>query len=97
MVKKNNKSSSGKIFKDIFIISLLSAISGFILGLLFAPQSGRNFRKYILNRLKEIIERSKFAAIEARIKTEEIIERSREKVEEAASKFSEYEDKNIRK
>ncbi|MBM3708429.1 MAG: YtxH domain-containing protein [Actinobacteria bacterium] len=89
MNKKNSKNLSVSIFRDIFIISLLSAFSGFVLGLLFAPQSGRNFRKYLSSRFREVVDRSKFAVIEARIKAEEIIEKSREKVEKAASRFSE--------
>jgi gas vesicle protein len=88
MSNKNNRNSSGRVFRDIFIISLLSAFSGFMLGLLFAPQSGRNFRKYLTNRFKEVVDRSKFAVIEARVKAEEIIEKGREKVEGVASKLS---------
>jgi gas vesicle protein len=59
-----------------------------MLGLLIAPQSGRNFRKYLINRFKEVVDRSKFAVIEARVKTEEIIEKGREKVEGIASKLA---------
>ncbi|MBM3710573.1 MAG: YtxH domain-containing protein [Actinobacteria bacterium] len=89
MGKKNKKNSSGKIFRDIFIISFISAFSGFMLGLLFAPQSGRNFRRYLLSMFREAVDRSKFAVVEARVKAEEIIEKSREKVEKAASRLSE--------
>jgi len=89
MGNKSKKNSSGKIFRDIFLISFLSAFSGFMLGLLFAPQSGRNFRKYLSSLFKEMVDRSKFAVVEARVKAEEILEKSREKVEKAASRLSE--------
>ncbi len=88
MVKNRNKNSSGRIIRDIFIISMLSAFSGFILGLIFAPESGKKFRRRILSQLKEAVDRSKFAVVEARVKAEEIIDKSKSKSEDISSKKS---------
>ena len=86
--KYNERISSARIFKDIFIISLISAFSGFVLGLLFAPQTGKNFRKYLISKAGDVIDRSKFAVIEARIKAGELLEKGKEKVEEVSSKLT---------
>jgi len=77
---KNNKSTlSGKICREIFIVSLIAGFSGFMLGLLFAPQSGRKSRKFLAEQLREIIDRGKFAIIEARVMAEELLEKNRNK------------------
>ena len=77
---KNNKSkSSGKICREILIVSLIAGFSGFVLGLLFAPQSGRKFRKFLVEQFKEIVDRGKFAVIEAKVMAEEFLDKNREK------------------
>ena len=81
MVKKKNN-STGHLFRDIFIVSLVAAFAGFILGLLFAPQSGREFRKRLAEYSKYAIERGKFAVIEAKVMAEEIIDKSRSKADQ---------------
>ena len=73
---KNQSGNPGRVFRDIFVISLVAGFSGFFLGLLFAPQTGRNFRKGLLNKINDMIDRSKFAVIEARVKAEEFLEKA---------------------
>jgi|APFre7841882724_1041349.scaffolds.fasta_scaffold04804_6 hypothetical protein len=80
MGNKNNNSS--RIFRNVFMASMLAGFSGFMLGLLFAPQSGRKFRKMLSEKFIEIVDRSKFAVVEARVKAEEFIDRTREKEDE---------------
>lgn len=85
--KYDERVSSARIFKDIFIISLISAFSGFMLGLLLAPQTGKNFRKYLIGKAGDVIDRSRFAVMEARMKAGELLEKGKEKVEEVSSKL----------
>jgi len=79
---KNNNNSTGHLFRDIFIVSLVAAFAGFMLGLLFAPESGREFRKRLVKQFKDVVDRSKFAVIEAKVMAEEIIDKSRSKADQ---------------
>ena len=79
MGNKNKSKSSGKIFGNIFLAVIVAAFSGFFAGLLFAPQSGKNFRRFLAKKSLELIDRSKFAMIEAKVKAEEFIEKNLEK------------------
>ena len=78
---KKKTNSTGHLFRDIFIVSLVAAFAGFLLGLLFAPQSGREFRKRLAEYFKDAVDRSKFAVIEAKVMAEEIIDKSRSKAD----------------
>lgn len=86
--RNNSNYSGGRFFKDILITSAVAAFCGFVVGLLVAPQTGRNFRNMIFEKTKEIIDRSRFAVIEARVKTEELLEKGKEKVEEVSAKLT---------
>lgn len=89
MSKKNHVNHSrGRFCKDIFIISMIAAFCGFVIGLIFAPQTGRNFRKNLIDKAKDVIDRGKFAVVEARVKAEELLEKSKEKVEEVSAKLT---------
>ena len=79
MKNKNKYGSSGKMFGGILLAVTIAASSGFFLGLVFAPQSGKNFRKFLAKKFLELIDRSKFAMIEAKVMAEEFIEKSFEK------------------
>jgi len=81
IMNKKKENSTGHIYRDIFIVSLLAAFAGFGLGLLFAPQSGRKFRKRIMEQFKEAVDRSKFAVVEAKVMAEEIIDKGRSKAD----------------
>lgn len=76
----NNKTSRN--CRNVFIVSLIAGFSGFMLGLLFAPRTGRKSRSMIAEKFLEVVDRSKFALVEARVKAEEFIERNRDKTEE---------------
>jgi gas vesicle protein len=88
--KKNmhyyNPKKSGIGFGDIFTITVIAAAAGLAMGLLFAPQSGLKTRNKLNNIIKEAIDRSKFALLEARVMGEEILEKSIEKAEKVSSK-----------
>jgi gas vesicle protein len=84
--EKHQKSGSRNLL-GILIIIVISIFSGFILGLLFAPQSGLKTRKKIFKELKDIIDRGKFALAEARAIGEELLEKSKEKVGKVSSKI----------
>ncbi|MCL4417717.1 MAG: YtxH domain-containing protein [Actinobacteria bacterium] len=89
MSKKNHGNhSNGRFCKDILIISMIAAFCGFVIGLIFAPQTGRNFRKNLIDKAKDVIDRGKFAVVEARVKAEELLEKSKEKVEEVTAKLT---------
>lgn len=81
MAKKKNN-STGHLLRDIFIVSLVAAFAGFMLGLIFAPQSGREFRKRLAEQFKDAVDRSKFAVIEAKVMAEELIDKSRSKADQ---------------
>jgi len=71
----------------VFLVALISMISGFFLGLLFAPQTGGKFRKNLIAKIGDLIDRGKFTLVEAKVIGEEFIEKSKEKVEEVSSKI----------
>jgi len=79
---ENKRNNSSRNCRGVFAVGLLAGFSGFMLGLLFAPQSGKKFRKIIAEKFIEIVDRSKFAVVEARVKAEEFIDRSREKTDD---------------
>ena len=70
---------------DKIIIIAFSMFAGFILGLLFAPQSGRKFRKDLAIKLKDLIDRGKFTLVEAKVIGEELFEKGKDKVDEVTS------------
>ncbi len=77
--------STGKNLLGVLIIVSFSVFSGFILGLLFAPQSGLKTRKIINEKLKDVIDRGKFTIAEARVVGEELLEKSKEKAGKVSS------------
>ena len=79
------KISPGKIFADILGIATVFMFAGFIIGLLFAPQSGIKSRKVLMDKMAELIDKSKFAMVEARVMGEEFLEKSKEKIEKVSS------------
>ncbi len=89
MSKRNHGNyPGGRFYKDILITSMVTAFCGFVIGLLFAPQTGRNFRRNLIDKAKDIVDRGKFAVVEARVKTEELLEKGKEKVEEVSAKLT---------
>ncbi len=83
----DNKKSVGKSLTEIFTLISVSILSGFILGLLFAPQSGLKTRKKIAEKIKDIVDRGKFALIEAKVFSEELLDKGKDKVEKVSSKI----------
>ncbi len=84
----NNKQYHKSGIKDLFEIStiiLASIFSGFVLGLLFAPQSGIKTRKMVAEKLKDIIDRGKFTLAEARVMGEDLLDKSKKKVDEVST------------
>jgi len=79
--------SDEKKLVNVFFIIVFSIFAGFVLGLLFAPQSGRALRKKLVNELRDIVDRGKFTLVEARVLGEELFEKGKEKVERASSKI----------
>ncbi len=77
---------SGIGFGDIFTITVIAAVAGLAMGLLFAPQSGLKTRKKLNNMIKEALDRGKFALLEAWVMGEGILEKSIEKAEKVSSK-----------
>ena len=73
-------------FGDIFTITVIAAVAGLAMGLLFAPQSGLKTREKLNNMIKEALDRGRFALLEARVMGEEILEKSIEKAEKVSSK-----------
>ena len=84
--EKHQKSGSRDLL-GILIIILISIFCGFILGFLFAPQSGLKTRKKIVEKMKDIIDRGKFTLAEARVIGEELLEKSKGKVGKVSSKI----------
>lgn len=75
-----------------FFIVIILLFTGFTLGLLFAPESGRKFRKRVINRLRDFIDKGKFTWLEAKIIGEDLFEKGRERVEKASSKIKSKKD-----
>lgn len=83
----DNEKSVGKSLIEILTLISVSILSGFILGLLFAPQSGLKTRKKIAEKIKDIVDRGKFALIEAKVFSEELLDKGKDKVEKVSSKI----------
>lgn len=83
---KNSK-SVGKDLTEVLIIVSISIFSGFILGLLFAPQSGLKTRKNLIEKLKDIMDRGKFTLVEAKVMGGELLEKGKEKASKISSKI----------
>jgi len=83
---EHNK-SVGKELAEVLTIVLISIFSGFILGLLFASQSGLKTRKNLIEKLKDIIDRGKFTLIEAKVMGGELMEKGKEKAGKISSKI----------
>ncbi len=79
--------SVGKDLTEVLIIVSISIFSGFILGLLFAPQSGLKTRKNLIEKLKDIIDRGKFTLVEAKVMGGELLEKGKEKASKISSKI----------
>ncbi len=79
--------SVGKDLTEVLIIVSISIFSGFILGLLFAPQSGLKTRKNLIEKLKDIIDRVKFTLAEAKVMGGELLEKGKEKASKVSSKI----------
>ena len=88
-MSENNKEvhSSGKLVVSILFLMLITLFFGIFIGLLFAPQTGRKFRKAIKYWLGEMVERSKFGLEEVKVMGSEFIDKSKEKVEHLSSKI----------
>ena len=86
--KENNSSRSGERSSiEAVSIIVFSMFAGFILGLLFAPQSGKKTIRDLAVKLRELEDRGKFALVEAKVMGEELLEKSKERVEEVSSKI----------
>jgi gas vesicle protein len=70
---------------DIFMITVIAAAAGFVSGLLFAPRSGKETRKLLDRSARELLDRARFAMLEARVKSEEFLEKGMEKAEKISS------------
>jgi len=77
----------GKNYFLTVIISLLSGLFvGFIVGILFAPKTGKEIRKDIKDKSKEFVKKSKEGVTDTIDKTKEFVEKSRSKFEEVKGK-----------
>ena len=84
--KESSRSGGRSSIEAVFII-VFSLFAGFILGLLFAPQSGKKTIRDFAAKLRELEDRGKFALVEAKVMGEELLEKSKERVEEVSSKI----------
>jgi gas vesicle protein len=91
----DNDKSVGRGFAEILTVISVSVLTGFVLGLLFAPQSGIKTRKKLAEKIKEIVDRGKFALIEAKVFSEELFEKGKDKVEKVSSKIKGKSDSDI--
>lgn len=87
MNDKGNTGGRGSSFSDIFVTLITGLSVGFILGILFAPKSGKETRKEIKEKGEEFIEKSREG-----IGT--VVGRTREYVEKGKSKLAELRDKS---
>jgi len=83
----NRVECCGKAIGDILVIAVTAAAAGLVIGLLFAPESGLKTRKVLNKAIKEIIDRSKFAMLEARVMSEGLLEKSIERAEKVSLKI----------
>jgi len=72
-------------FFEISMAIIFSVFSGFILGLLFAPQSGLKTRSKIAENVRDTADRLKFMLAEARVVGEDFLDRSVQKISEMSS------------
>lgn len=80
--KKNEKS----YFSGILTPLLIGLSAGFILGILFAPKSGKEIRKEVGGKSEELIKKSKSGLDEFAGKTKDYVDKSKSKLAELKSK-----------
>jgi len=98
-IKKNSGNEkyhkSGIVdFFEISIAILIAVFSGFILGILFAPQSGLKTRSKVAEKVRDIADRLKFTLAEARVMGEEFLDKGVKKVSKVSSKVKGGEQKD---
>jgi len=81
------ETENNRIIRDIIFLVLLALSFGFMLGLLLAPQSGRKSRRTLYVKLRDFLDKGKFALLEARVLGEGLLEKSMERVEEVSQKL----------
>jgi gas vesicle protein len=77
----------GSSFTDILITLAVGVSVGFVLGILFAPKSGKETRKEIKEKSEEIIDRG-------RENLGTVVERTKEYVEKGKGKLAELRDRS---
>ena len=85
-MKTEKHSDNHGNLRGVFMIVFSMLATGFALGMLLAPKSGKELRKDILEKMKDWVDRGKFTLMEARVKGEELLEKSKENIEKASAK-----------
>ncbi|MFZ3106698.1 MAG: YtxH domain-containing protein [Candidatus Hydromicrobium sp.] len=92
--EKNNGKSS---FLGIMTSLLVGLSAGFVIGILFAPKSGKETRKEIKEKSEELIEKSKAGFDIAVGRTKEYVDSGKSKLAEIKSRSEEFIEKGKEK
>jgi gas vesicle protein len=90
MNDRKEESRGGSSFTDILITLTVGVSVGFILGILFAPKSGKETRKEIKEKGGEIIEKGRESLGTVVEKTKEYVEIGKGKLEELRDRSEEF-------
>ncbi len=94
-MNEEKNGNNGKSYFPGILTSLLFGLSaGFVLGILFAPKSGKETRKEIMEKSEELIKKSKNSLNEFEGKTKDYVDKSKVTLAELKSKGEDFAEKS---
>lgn len=97
MSEEKNGNNGKNYFPGILTSLLFGLSAGFILGILFAPKSGKETRKEIKEKSEELIKKSKDSLDEIAGKTKDYVDKSKVTLAELKSKGEDFVEKGKEK
>src|SRR4030042_1252970 len=97
MSEEKNGNNGKNYFPGILASLLFGLSAGFVLGILFAPKSGKETRKEIKEKSEELIKKSKNSLDEIAGKTKDYVDKSKATLAELKSKGEDFVEKGKEK
>jgi gas vesicle protein len=90
MNEDKNENNVKSYFSGILTTLLIGLSAGFVLGILFAPKSGKETRKEIKDKSEELVKKSKDSLDEIAGKTKDYVDKSKSKLAELKSRGEDF-------
>lgn len=94
MNEEKNGNNGKNYFSGILTTLLIGLSAGFVLGILFAPKSGKETRKEIKDKSEELVKKSKDSLDEIAGKTKDYVDKSKSKLAELKSRGENFVEKS---